>query len=106
MNRALIAGVTAAAFMAGALGFAAVTAQADDGMTHGRWCPGDPKNMPYVGNYQIDWDWSVCHTWWATNYRYGNVTMNGQPTSIWDGDDPPPEAITRRVCPPIAFMCP
>jgi len=71
-----------------------------------RWCPGDPKNPPYVVNQYIDWDWSVCHTWWPANYGYGNVTMQGRPTSIWDGDNPPPEAVTPRQCPPIAFMCP
>jgi len=43
------------------LGVAAGTAHAD-GPYH--WCPGDPKNMPYVPNGEIDWDWSICHTWY------------------------------------------
>jgi hypothetical protein len=86
-----------------AFGLGAGTAHADGPY---RWCPGDPKNMPYVVNQYIDWDWSVCHTWYPANYGYGNVTMQGRPTSIWDGDNPPPEAITPRQCPPIAFMCP
>jgi hypothetical protein len=103
MKRTVIAGAAAAAFLAGAVGPGAGTAHADG--PH-RWCPGNPKNMPYVVNDSIDWDWSVCHTWYATNYGWGNVTMNGRPTSIWDGDNPPPEAIAPRVCPPIAFMCP
>jgi hypothetical protein len=103
MKRTVIAGAAAAAFLAGAVGLGAGTAHADG--PH-RWCPEDPKNMPYVVNDSIDWDWSVCHTWYATNYGWGNVTMNGRPTSIWDGDNPPPDAIAPRVCPPIAFMCP
>jgi hypothetical protein len=72
----------------------------------GHWCPGNPKNMPFVPNSLIDWDWNVCHTWYPTNYGMGNVTEQGRPTSLWDGDNPPTEAITRRQCPPIAFMCP
>jgi hypothetical protein len=85
------------------LGPAAGTAHADG--PH-RWCPGNPKNMPYVVNGLIDWDWNVCHTWYSTNYGMGNVTSQGRPMSIWDGDNPPPEAIAPRVCPPISFMCP
>ncbi len=85
------------------LGLAAGTAKADG--AH-RWCPGDPKNMPYVVNDEVDWDWNVCHTWYPTNYGQGNVTMANRPTSIWDGDNPPLDAIAPRVCPPIAFMCP
>jgi hypothetical protein len=85
------------------LGMGAGTAQAD-GPHH--WCPGNPKNMPYAPNAFVDWDWNVCHTWYPTNYGMGNVTSQGRPTSIWDGDNPPPEAIAPRVCPPISFMCP
>jgi hypothetical protein len=101
-------GIIAGALLLGGLGLAALglgagTAHAD-GPHH--WCPGDPKNMPYVVNDQLDWDWNVCHTWYSTNYGQGNITMAGRPTSIWDGDNPPPDAITPRVCPPIAFMCP
>ena len=101
-------GITAGALLSGGLGLAALglgagTAHAD-GPHH--WCPGDPKNMPYVVNGDLDWDWNVCHTWYATNYGQGNISIAGRPTAIWDGDNPPPDAITRRVCPPIAFMCP
>ena len=34
------------------------------------------------------------------------MTIQGFPASVWDGDNPPPEAIEQRQCPPIAFMCP
>lgn len=98
----------AGALLSGCLGLA--TLGLGSGVAHAdgphRWCPGDPKNMPYVVNQYIDWDWNVCHTWWPANYGYGNVTMQGRPTSIWDGDNPPPEAVEPRQCPPIAFMCP
>lgn len=85
------------------LGPVAGTAQADG--PH-RWCPGDPKNMPYVPNDTLDWDWNICHTWFSANYGQGNVTAGGRPIAIWEGDNPPPDAITPRGCPPIAFMCP
>jgi hypothetical protein len=86
-------------------GWGAGIAHADTMESH-RWCPGDPKQWPYIVNPFIDWDWNVCHTWYPTTYGMGNVTMQGRPTSIWDGDNPPIEAITRQQCPPIAFMCP
>jgi hypothetical protein len=46
------------------LGFGAGAAHADG--PH-RWRPGDPKNMPFVVNSDLDWDWSVCHTWYSAN---------------------------------------
>jgi hypothetical protein len=98
----------AGALLSGCLGLAAVglgtgTAHAD-GAHH--WCPGDKKTYPYVVNDGMDWDWTVCHTWWPVNYGWGNMTIHGFPASVWDGDNPPPEAIEQRHCPPIAFMCP
>jgi hypothetical protein len=72
------------------------------------WCPGDSmseglhtdtgRGAPGV---TVDWDMTRCHTWYGTNYGMGNINPY-----IWDGDNPPPEAITPRQCPPIAFMCP
>ncbi len=107
MTRTTIAGAVVAAFAIGAVGSATATATAHaDTMTPGRWCAGDPKQMPYAPTSSIDWDWSVCHTWYPTNYGMGNVTIQGRPTSLWDGDNPPPEAVERRHCPPIAFLCP
>ncbi|MFV8320761.1 hypothetical protein [Mycobacterium sp. 23] len=86
-------------------GWGAGVAHAETFTPH-QWCPGNPKQPPYVVNQFIDWDWSVCHTWYPTNYGMGNVTSQGSPISIWDGDNPPIEAITRKECPPISFMCP
>ncbi len=107
MTRRIVRLATTAVVVSGlsaaGLALAAGTAQADG--PH-RWCPGDPKNMPYVVNGLLDWDWNVCHTWYSANYGQGNVTMQGRPVAIWDGDNPPPDAITPRECPPIAFMCP
>jgi hypothetical protein len=103
MKRALIT-VFGAAVVASA-GFGAGAAHADTMEPH-RWCPGNPKHMPYVVNQDIDWDWNICHTWYATVYGKGNLTEQGRPIAMWDGDNPPLDAITRPVCPPIAFMCP
>ena len=95
----LSAGLTVAG-----VGLAAGTAQAA-GPHH--WCPGDPKYEPYAPNPFVVWDWNVCHTWYGTNYGMGNVNdVWGKPASVWDGDNPPPEATTPRQCPPISFMCP
>jgi hypothetical protein len=105
MRRAVIAGLGAAVVALSSVGLGAGAANGDTFAPH-RWCPGDPKNMPYIVNDGVDWDWSICHTWYPTNYGMGNVTMHGQPFALWDGDNPPAEAITRRTCPPIAFMCP
>lgn len=63
-----------------------------------QWCPGNPKQPPYIVNPFIDWDCSVCHTSYPANYGMGNVTSQGMPITIWDGDDPPIEAITIRQC--------
>lgn len=100
--------VLAASLLAGSAVFTGLglgVAHADTTQPH-QWCPGNPKQMPYVTNQYVDWDWSVCHTWYATNYGMGNLTSQGTPISMWDGDNPPIEAITIRQCPPISFMCP
>jgi hypothetical protein len=47
----------------------------------------------------IDWDMSVCHTYYGVGYKQGNIG-----DYVWDapaGPPPPPPQ-----CPPIAFMCP
>src|ERR1700753_1575774 len=103
MKRALITAFGAAVVACAASGEATAPADQREPL---RGCPGNPKTMPYIVNPLIDWDWSVCHTWYPTNYGMGNVTSQGLPTSIWDGDNPPIEPITRHGCPPIAFMCP
>jgi hypothetical protein len=103
IRKAAVSALLSGGLALAGLGVAAGTAHAD-GPYH--WCPGNPKNMPYVPNGDIDWDWSICHTWYPAAYGTGNVTMQGRPTSIWDGDNPPPEVTYRQQCPPIAFMCP
>ncbi|OBB65833.1 hypothetical protein A5758_16020 [Mycobacterium sp. 852014-50255_SCH5639931] len=89
------------------LGFAAATAHADNGFGPHHWCPGQ-RHDPPTGPGDVVWDWNVCHTFYFTNYAMGNVPLayNGKTSDVWDGDNPPPEAITPRQCPPIAFMCP
>lgn len=99
--------VLAASLLAGSAVFTGLglgVAHADTSQPH-HWCPGDPKHMPYAPA-TLDWDWNICHTWYVTNPGMGNVTSQGRPDGIWDGDNPPIEAITMRQCPPISFMCP
>ncbi|WP_156689176.1 hypothetical protein [Mycobacterium sp. Marseille-P9652] len=101
-NRRITRSATTAVVLGGlsmaALGLAPAIAHAD-GPYH--WCPGNPKQMPYAPNQYIDWDWSICHTWYPANYGHGNVTENGRPTSIWDGENPPPEVTNRPWPPPL-----
>jgi hypothetical protein len=87
--------------------FPGAIAHADDTFAPHRWCPGQRKDPP-TGPGDVVWDWNVCHTFYFTNYGMGNVvhSYDGAIASVWDGDNPPPDAITRRHCPPIAFMCP
>jgi hypothetical protein len=75
------------------LGLAAGVAQAEPGLApqfHGfpaargpyQWCPGD--NLPAS---DVNWDMSVCHTWYWVNYGFqANV---GQ--FVYEGDNPPPD---------------
>ena len=78
-----------------------------EGTVAPEWCPGQRKDPP-TGPDEVVWDWNVCHTFYFTNYGMGNVvtSYDGTNAPVWDGDNPPPDAITRRQCPPIAFMCP
>ena len=103
--------ITAGALLAGGLaipglGYNVAIAYADTFSPH-HWCPGQRKDPP-TGPGEVDWDWNVCHTFYFTNYGMGNVvtSYDGTNAAVWDGDNPPPDAITRRQCPPIAFMCP
>jgi hypothetical protein len=112
----IVAGALLSAGVAVAgLGLAASPAQAHPGvlgpLSDGgpwTWCPGDSMSEglhPDTGRgapgVSVDWDMTRCHTWYGTNWGMGNIAPY-----IWDGDNPPPEAITPRPCPPIAFMCP
>lgn len=79
------------------------TGPAPAGPVSHKWCPGQP--LPNDGTsaegvpHMVDWDMSVCHTYYNVGYQQGNVG-----DYVWDaaGGPPPPP----RQCPPIAFMCP
>jgi len=100
----LIVGLATTAAVSGGLGLTGLglagTAQADYG-PH-QWCPGQSVNylngkgpaFELSPGEWIVWDMHVCHTWYDTgNYRTGNVlNYMGDPTSIWDGPNPPPPA--------------
>jgi len=104
VTKRVLAGAALAAFTA-VSGLGMATAHADTRAPR-HWCPGDPKQGLAIPSQFVDWDWSICHTWYETNYGMGNLTAQGRPISAWDGDNPPIEAITVRQCPPISFMCP
>lgn len=63
------------------------------------WCPGQ-QPVPSTGNHITDplnWDWSVCHTYYYLWSGMGNVS-----NMIWDGENPPP----RPPPPPALNFCP
>jgi hypothetical protein len=95
MKRTLITGLAAAAVVAGGLGLAGATAQAEPGwgpsysggncpagMTCTHWCPGDPA-IPGSEFGILTWDWNVCHDWyWNSNGIVDVETMMLYP---WHG---------------------
>ena|SRR5271166_689496 len=98
LKRIIAGGLMSGAVAVAGLGPAAGTAQADP-QSQGpfQWCPGQP--MAGVLS-PIRWDMSVCHTYWATPFGRGNVPLRaGGPSSIWEGNDPPP--YFEPVCPPF-----
>jgi hypothetical protein len=91
----------------GVAGVGAGSAHADgrDPIGPKHWCPGETP-VPKTGNHITDplnWDWSVCHTYWIVYPGQGNVS-----SLIWDGDDPPPPPpwpVGLNFC-PIPPWCP
>ena len=100
ISRRIAAALLLGGFLLSGFGITMGTAFADDTFPPHQWCPGDPKNYPYSPGDSVGWDWSVCHTWYPTKYGMGNVnSVSGSPMSIWEGNDPPLDAITRTRCP-------
>jgi hypothetical protein len=65
-----IARLAAAALVSGGMSMAAVglgggIAQADP--TSGTWCPGNPVPGGFT---EVDWDWTVCHNFYAMQRGY------------------------------------
>jgi hypothetical protein len=131
MKRTLITGLAAAAVMAGGLGLAGGTAQAEpgwgpsysggncpSGMTCTHWCPGDPP-IPGSEFGILSWDWNVCHDWYwnsdgivdvATMMVYpwhGTPHVTAPPPSLPDVPPPPPPQ-RPDYCPPfnVPFFAP
>jgi hypothetical protein len=94
MKRTFVAGLASAVVLSGGLiglGLGAGTAHAEDG-PH-RWCPGQSMEWPTGPWGQVDWDMTVCHTWWGVGYQQGNLPLNygdHEPSDVWEGDNPPP----------------
>lgn len=111
-HRTVVAGLAAAALISGGLGAAAVgtaagTAHANPVPAQGTsWCPGEA--LPF-GN--IQWDMSVCHTWYIVPPGQGNVLMvdlNGNPLSSFISADIPAPMLTPpppRPLPPGTPFC-
>lgn len=84
------------------LGLAAGTAHAGPNGGPYQWCPGQSMNRPKGPGDQYLWDMSVCHTFYLVSYGLGNVPNKyGEPSIVWDGDNPPPPAY--QGCPPICI---
>ena len=83
------AAAAAAGVAVAALALGAGVAQADTFTPQPHsWCPG--QGLPFNN---IQWDMSVCHTWYYVPFGQGNVRMvdlHGNPLSSFIADGPPP----------------
>lgn len=62
------------------------------------WCPG--QGLPFSG---MQWDMSVCHTWYMVPVGQGNVRMNsvqGTPVGSFVSADAPPPIFEAPPSPP------
>jgi hypothetical protein len=115
----VIVGLATTVLVSGGLGLAGLglgagTAQAVcspgaavvNGMCYGpnHWCPGQSLYVSQGGpNRDVNWDMSVCHTWYWVADGDGNVSPQ-----VWDGDNPPPPAAPPPPAPPAPLppgMC-
>ncbi|MDT5335738.1 MAG: hypothetical protein QOD90_1243 [Mycobacterium sp.] len=102
--RRIVVGLATSVLVSGSLGLVGLgvgegIAHADDGGwgPPKHWCPGELP-VPATGNHIYDplnWDWSVCHTYYYLYQGMGNVS-----NMIWDGDNPPP-----KPPPPMGIYC-
>jgi hypothetical protein len=96
-------GLTLAALMFGGLGLTGLGAGAAGADPVGpyQWCPGQRP-------IQVDWDQSVCHTWWKVGHGQGNlegtvIVADGTPLDdMWEGADPPASVPPPNLPP---FLC-
>jgi hypothetical protein len=107
-KRIMAAALLSSAGAFAALGYAAGIALADPDPNYGphQWCPGQPMTWPNYPATTVHWDTNICHTWYNVGYGQGNVAGAGPgpTTSIWDGDNPPPND-AFHPCPPLSWMC-
>ena len=113
-----VAGLATTVLVSGGLGLAGLgagTAQAactpdtggySCGYGPNHWCPGDSVYSDQGGpDNGVNWDMSVCHTWYRVAQGAGNVPVPERPGSnensstVWEGPNPPPPALP----PPPAF---
>ena len=57
-----IAGLAAAALVSGGMSLAAFGLGAGVAQAQPTWCPGDPVPGGFT---DVDWDWTVCHNYYA-----------------------------------------
>lgn len=93
-----LATAVAAGAAAAGLALGAGAAQADTFTPPpNNWCPG--QALPFNN---IQWDMSVCHTWYIVPFGKGNVRMvdlKGNPLDSFIADGPPP-VLTAAPPPP------
>ena len=86
----VIHGLATTALVSAGLGLSTGTAHAYPYGPY-QWCPGQTP-------MHLNWDQSICHTYWIVEHGQGNVdgtvvVGDGTPlANIWDGDNPPASA--------------
>jgi hypothetical protein len=89
--RRVFIGLATTVLVSATLGLGAGTAHAYPNGPY-QWCPGEQTRR------NLDWDQSVCHTYWIVQHGQGNVggtaiVADGTPlANIWEGDNPPASA--------------
>ena len=91
-KRIIVAALLSGGLAVAGLGLAAGTASADPGFIEPvgpyQWCPGGRPTT-------LDWDRSICHTFWIVARGHGNVdgttvVSDVAPLdNVWEGPDPP-----------------
>ena len=105
MKRALVGLATTVLVSGGLAGVGAGTAQACNGAWGAcgygpnRWCPGNSLYFDQGGPYQgVQWDMSVCHTWYRVAQGAGNVPEGPNNSSdVWEGPESPAPGASARL---------
>ena len=86
-----LAGLATTLLVSGGSVVSAASARADDRYGPHQWCPGQSMDWPAGPWDEVDWDMSVCHTWYVAGMGHGNVPeRSGAQQHLGRRRPPPP----------------